>query len=342
MVWPFTSRRERLRREASDWLVRLNGAHDESDRAAFERWYRADAEHAQAFDRMAAMFEVAADARRPQAVPAGKTVRESRARPRPLGYALAAAAVCVAVAAFVLLSARTISPLAVPGQQLAAFAAESQSRRITLSDGSEMLLSPGSAVDVALGSAERRLRLVRGEARFSVAHERRPFIVVANATEVVARGTRFVVRLAENATTVSLIEGQVDVVHPPVPGTTSRRQVTHLRPGEHVVLEAGRIRLASANAPQLAPVRRRGAPVATMLEFDDTPLDEAVKQVNRHGPPRIRLDPSLASLRVTGAFRAGDARGFADSVAAAFAVEVERASDGNLSLVPRRGVPTSR
>jgi transmembrane sensor len=336
MFWPFISRRERVRREASDWLVRLNGDHSESDRAAFNGWYCANPEHARAFERMSAMFDVAAKATHPQGVTAGEALRGSRARSRPLGYALAAAAVCVAVAAFVLLSARTISPLAAPGQQFSAFAAEHDGRRVILADGSEVLLSPGSVLDVALGTAERRLRLLRGEARFSVARERRPFIVAANGTEVVARGTRFVVRLAENTTTVSLIEGQVDVFHPPASGPAHGRQVTNLSPGERFVLDLRQDRSASTAARDPARAGARRDPIAAMLEFDDTPLQRAVEQVNRHGAPRIRLDRSLGSLRVTGAFQAGDTRGFADSVAAAFGIEVEQARDGSLSLVPRR------
>lgn len=332
MRWPFISRRERHRREASEWLARLNGPYDERDRAAFERWYRACPDHAHAYDHVAAVFEAAGKLRRPHASDAGADAPRRRIG-APLRYAVAAAAVGVILLAFVLLSARTTSPLTDPSQQFAAFAAEGERRRIELADGSEVLLAPRSALEVALGSAERRLHLVRGEASFSVAHERRPFIVVAQSTEVVARGTRFVVRLAGDTTTVSLIEGQVDVFHP-ASGPADRRRVTRLRPGERLVLDLPRDRPAAAVAAQ-HPQARQSPVRAAMLEFDDTPLRDAVEQVNRHAATQIRLAPSLGGLRVTGAFRAGDARGFAESVAAAFGIEVEQARDGNLSLRPR-------
>lgn len=67
MVWPFVSRRERLRRQAARWVARLNGPFDEQDRAEFERWYRSSAEHAEAYDRVAALFNAAGRARRPEA-----------------------------------------------------------------------------------------------------------------------------------------------------------------------------------------------------------------------------------------------------------------------------------
>lgn len=323
MRWPFVSRRERLRREASDWIARLNGPNGERDRAAFEQWYRASPDHAEAYDRLSAIFHAAGRARRPES--SGAAAPLARARFRPVGYALAAAAAC-AVLAFVLLSARTISPLPQPGQQIAAFSAESESRRIVLLDGSEVLLSLGGELDVAIGASERRLRLVKGEGRFTVAHNSRPFIVVANGTEVVARGTQFVVSLDQGRTTVSLIEGRVDVSYPQSSQRAERRRTTSLRPGQRLVVPSAQE--SSAAAPPAVQAPSHPARPA-MLEFDDTPLVEAVQQANRHGGPPIRFrDPALADLGLTGAFRVGDTNGLAESIAAAFGLEVERAADG--------------
>lgn len=327
MRWPFVSRRERVRREASDWIAKLNGSQGERHRSAFEKWYRASPDHADAYDRLSAIFHAAGRARRPTS--SGAAAPMVRTRFRPFGYAVAAAAAC-AVLAFVLLSARTTSPLLQPGQQIAAFSAESESRRIVLLDGSEVLLSPGSELDVAIGESERRLRLVKGEGRFTVSHSSRPFIVVANGTEVVARGTQFVVSLVRGRTTVSLIEGQVDVSYPQSPQHLDRRRTTSLRPGQRLVVPSAP-NSSTAEMPAMDARSRAARPA--MLQFDDTPLGVAVQQANRHGGPQIRLrDPTLADLRVTGAFRLGDTSGFAQSIAAAFGLEVERGADGTLWL----------
>lgn len=330
MRWPFVSRRERLRREASDWIAKLNGPDGERHRPAFEQWYRTSAEHVQAYDRVSAIFHVAGRARRPGN--SGAAAPETRVRYRPLGYALAAAAAC-AVLAFVLLSARATLPVPQAGQQIAAFSADRQSRRIILLDGSEVLLSPGSELNVAIDSSERRLRLVRGEGRFAVAHEARPFIVAANGTEVVARGTQFVVRLDRGRTTVSLIEGLVDVSYPPAPDRPDHRRLARLQPGEQLVVEAAS-RPAGAPAAATSPM---GSPLTAappaMLQFDDTPLLQAVGLVNRHGSPQVHLgDSALGRLRITGAFRRGDTSGFAESVAAAFSLELGRGAGGGLWL----------
>ena len=71
-----------------------------------------------------------------------------------------------------------------------------------------------------------------------------------------------------------------------------------------------------------------------MLEFDDTRLDEAAALANRYSKVQLRLgDERIRSLRVNGAFRAGDVAGFARSLATAFDLRVVRQPDGSLLLV---------
>lgn len=338
MSWPFVTRRERLRREAADWIARLNGPHDARDRAEFERWYASSPDRARTYDRIAARFDLAAQASPPEVAEARR--RPARGGTPPLRYAFAAAAVaCAVLLAFFLLSARTVSPLSQPLEQFAAFEAASESRRILLADGSTVILSAGSALEAALGERERRLTLVRGEARFSVRRDPRPFIVVAQGTEVVARGTEFVVSVAQGRTTVSLIEGRVDVAYTLPREAGGERRVARLRPGESLTVGPGEdvSTAALSQEPAVPPATRSRR--AAMLEFDDTPLSEAVEQINRRGGATIRLaDASLTGLRVTGAFRADDAEGFALSVAAAFGLEVEEPRDGNLLIrQPRSG-----
>lgn len=335
MRWPFVSRREWLRREAADWIARLNGPHGEEDRAAFERWYASSAEHARAYDRLSALFQAAGKLRRADETGAEWTGRTAVSPSRPLRYAFAAAVACAALLAFFLLSARTGSPVLESGQQFAAFSTEGrEARSIVLADGSEVLLSPDSRLDIAIGTAERRLRLIRGEGRFAVAREARPFIVEASGAEVIARGTLFVVQVAGGRTTVSLIEGRVDVAYPGEGGEVGQGRMARLEPGERLVVETADRRAATPAAPASAAgvTRPRPSP-QIMLQFDDQALLEAIEQVNRHARPQIRLEsPALARLRITGAFHVGDARGFAESVAAAFDLEVHRGPEGDFWL----------
>lgn len=327
MLWPFVGRRERLRREASDWIARLNGAYDQRDRAAFEQWYRADPDHAATYDRLASLFSAAEHIRPALSVgearpaPARDT---QRLRSRYALSALAATVIAI-ILGYAVLGAREIAPSARHDVQVAVFVA-TESRLVSLADGSKILLSPGSELDVDFDGESRRLRLRRGEGRFTVAHEARPFVVTAAGAEVVARGTQFVVSLTPGGTLVSLIEGRVEVSYA---STTDRgkRRVAGLEPGQRLMVPAA---TPSALATDAAAT---GAPDPMMIELEDTRLAEALELVNRQSERKVRLaDPALADLRVTGAFRAGDIAGFTHGVAAALDLEIKRAADGTLWL----------
>ena len=162
-----------------------------------------------------------------------------------------------------------------------------------------------------------------------MAHEARPFVVAAEGTEVVARGTQFVVSLTPEGTLVSLIEGRVEVSYAS-PGDGDERRIASLEPGQRLIVPA------APSPPQEEGPAAAGSSGPAMIEFDDTRLAEAVERVNRQSDGTVRLaDPTLADLRVTGAFRAGDTEAFAQGVAAALGLEVERGQDGMLWLKER-------
>lgn len=328
---PF-GRQERLRRQAADWVAKLQGPHDGRDRASFAEWYRASPDHAAAYDRIAALFEMAADLDPSVGASPAPDPVMPRTRTAPVRYAFAAVAVtlCTAGLALAVLGVRVPWTKSGAGTQQEVFiAGAGASRHVVLVDGSEVVLSPGSELDVMIDDSERKLRLGRGEGRFTVFRDGRPFVVLAQGTEVVARGTRFVVRLGEHGTLVELIEGRVEVSYATSPDGSGRRKAA-LAPGERLVVP-GR-----AESRPASPETGGSLPHPGMIEFDDTRLAEAVAQVNRYADRPVRLaDPALGEMRVTGAFRAGDARGFAEGAAVALDLEVEEGGDGTLSLKKR-------
>ncbi len=73
-----------------------------------------------------------------------------------------------------------------------------------------------------------------------------------------------------------------------------------------------------------------------LLSFDDRPLAEAVAEVNRYAPePIVITDPAVASMRISGQFRAGDAERFARTVAEIHPLRVVRGA-GKIELAPAR------
>lgn len=314
--------RGRIRREAANWVARLSGGAGEGDHAAFRAWYEADPRHREAYDRMAALWSASGKL----SMPESSRARQAAGGNRRLGYAIAASFLALVAVALLLLRGNLADGRAEPGAAYAT--AHGELRQVVLPDGSRLTLDAGSGIEVRFSDSERRLVLREGRARFAVARESRPFVVAAGTNEVVATGTVFDVSLLGGRLAVVLLEGSVELRQGHVPAP---RAVHRLTPGRRLIVEG-------ESAPVVAPAARGDTSWADrMLEFDDTPLGEAVAVANRYGRVRIRLaDERLAALRVTGAYRAGDTEGLARSLAAAFDLDLATAPEGNLILSRRR------
>jgi transmembrane sensor len=333
VVWPFRSAQDRLDDKAADWASKMLGPERERHREVFEHWYRSSPAHAEAFDEATAGFE-GADVLRQGELGRARNLPERSTRTVPLRYAFGAVVAAAALALIFLVSAYMPSPL--PTRESAVrYAAGGDALEVQLPDGSRLTLARGSVALVAFTLGERRVTLERGRGRFSVAHEARPFRVGAGSAEVIARGTVFEVSLTAGQASVALIEGSVDVFYPTASARERARLVRRLQPGEQIVI-GGSANTAHATRSQLAA--HTGAPPGAepgpaMLQFDNTPLAAAVAEANRHSRMRIRLaDPSIGELKITGAFRAGDAEALAESLVAAFNLHLERRPDGTLLL----------
>ena len=330
MVWPFRSARDRLDDEAAEWASKMRGPERERHRAAFERWRRSSPAHADAFDEAMSGFEDAGVLRQ------GELGRARHLQPQrravPLRYAFGAVAAAAVLALIFLVSAHVPSP--VPGgESVVRYATAGTAREVELPDGSRMALAQETIAVVAFTSGERRITLERGRGRFAVAHETRPFRVAAGEAEVLAHGTVFEVSLAAGQTRVALIEGSVDVSYPAAPEETGRL-VRRLQPGEQIVVGSPpQVGVAAPHQRRAARAPTPRAEPTTMLHFDETPLADAIAEANRGSRTKIRLaDLETGRLRVTGAFRAGDAEGLAQAVEAAFRLRLERLPDGTLLL----------
>lgn len=211
---------------------------------------------------------------------------------------LALAASLAAVGVFV-----TSMTVLQPGSGISTYAsadAANGRRSLTLDDGSTIELDVGSAVEVEMTAAERRIVLLRGRALFQVAHDTaRPFSVVAGEGRTVALGTRFQVDRRGDAIAVTLAEGSVSVTG--LGGLDGQSEL--LQPGEQLSYAAQSRAWSKREVDlQVATGWERGR-----LVFHGTPLSEALVEVNRYVDRPIRLeDPSLATLPVSGNFIAGD------------------------------------
>ena len=98
-----------------------------------------------------------------------------------------------------------------------------------------------------------------------------------------------------------------------------------MRPGQQLVI-------AEDAAPQLltaVDVHQAIAWQHGKLMFDREPLAEAVERMNRYSDQKITVgDPAAAALLVSGAFDAGNTRGFLEAVTSYLPVTAVDGSDG--------------
>lgn len=194
-----------------------------------------------------------------------------------------------------------------------------EQRDVMLADGSKVTLNTNSALVVRYSPAHRYLILERGEALFEVAHNAaRPFDVAAGDIVIHALGTEFNVDLRPAKTTVSLLEGAVQVSDREPASDDDPGALQTITKGESLELRAGKRHLIAARAE----LGRIDAWRTRRLEFNDTPLTQAVEELNRYSRVRLVIGtPALRDVRITGLFRIGDVKGFLFSLREALGIE---------------------
>lgn len=87
-----------------------------------------------------------------------------------------------------------------------------QSRRITLADGSHVILGAKSAIDVDFKAEHRQVRLLAGQAFFEVKKDpSRPFVVLFENNQTLVTGTAFEVNMSLSSAIISVDHGSVRV-----------------------------------------------------------------------------------------------------------------------------------
>ena len=305
---------------AAAWVIRLDrGELSDGEQKELDAWIGSDPRRLGAFTRARAIWF---DADRVGALDGGRYAAPIQApsfRRRSLLSSLAAAIAAVAVVGGAFTAFQYLS-----GREVTRFG---EIRRLTLEDGSNIVLNASSVVQVRFEKNERRVILRRGEATFNVAHDvGRPFVVLARDVAVKAVGTSFSVTLQPRAVAVTVTEGVVEVMRP----TETIDEVKLLGRNRQIVALRAQPMVSSPLTDQ--EVSKRFAWQDGLLVFDGDRLAQAVTQVNRYSPVPVVVDSErLQQREFVGVFRVGDARSFADAAAAAFHAHVSE-HDGGLHL----------
>jgi transmembrane sensor len=203
---------------------------------------------------------------------------------------------------------------------------------IPLADGSTIVLNTASTVEVLYTPGERHVRLLHGQALFTVAHgQPAPFRVYAGDRVITALGTIFDVRLEGPRVEVGMLEGTVRVGRGREAGET-------LSAGEALVAEpAEPARIKTADVERMTSWR------SGLLMFNDTSLAAAIAEVNRYtSNPLTLTGAAAADYRVTGTFRVGEPERFARTMTELFALELGHSEDGRIVLKKRPTVTPDR
>lgn len=280
--------------QAADWHARLQGEADQAVWLAFTAWLETDPGHRDAYDVVERMWRQL-DRVPAEAAPATIIDLASRRKPAPAPanpsrrWFLGGAAAAVAALAVTLTGHYAVAPAPEIFET-----PKGQRRTVQLADGSTVTLNSGTRLTVAMAEGRRAVVLEKGEALFDVAKDpSRPFTVTAGERLVTVVGTTFNVRHLDQAVTVTVTRGLVDVADKDGGGKV------RLTPGQQISARQG-------HPP--GPVTSVDAQAVTAwtdgrLSFDNAPLPQVLAELSHHYPVPMRAEGAAAALHFSGVLR---------------------------------------
>jgi transmembrane sensor len=317
--------------QAADWVAKLDrGALTGGDERAYQEWLGGDPRHRGAMLKANALAMLSESARAlgDQSVAANPAPvvdhgRKVTSRRRLLAWSGAGG---LAAASTVLLGFGATSAQAIT-------TGLGEVRRVTLDDGSTVMLNTDTSVRVRYTRSARSLELVYGEAYFMILTDAaRPFLVEAGRQPLRTAGAAFRVRRLDH--------DPIDVLVDRGLVTLMAQRPVRMASQTHMVVP-----LSGDTAPPVPRtissdyVSRELAWRDGKIAFEGDRLDQAAAEFARYSPTRIKImDPALAGETVTGLFAASDPLGFGRAVESAFGARMQQR--GGTLLLTRRAQST--
>lgn len=309
----------RQARQALRWVIRCSaGPLPGRQQRTLQRWLQSDPRHALAWRQQQAFWQ-RLDAAGPEMLAALPELTADRQGLRPIAPRRRLPWLLASAAAVVLMVAAAPHALLLARSDVRSSDAP---RVVQLADGSTAVLDAGTALAFAFDGQQRRVRLLRGQAWFQVAHEARPFQVEAAGGLVRDIGTAFSVSMLDTTVTTQVSAGVVDVR----PGDGS---VQRLHAGQARVFRDGHwLQPVQLEDPESMAPWRRGEVV-----IDDRPAAQAIADLARYrrGPVWV-LGGQGARVRVSGLFHLQQPDTAIVAVAAQAGLRVQRLPGGALLL----------
>lgn len=341
---------------AAEWMARLRGTDDPQVHEAYARWQEAQPENRASAEELDQIWEavgVLGDDPLVQDILAAPPRRRFLDGLSTLMAPRLAAGALVGLA--LVLAILPVWRFLNTGEVYETLSGEQ--RIVELADGSRLHLNVATRLEVTLRDDVRDVQLVQGQAFFEIAKDpNRPFVVTAGDKEITVLGTKFDVLLQGGDTRVTVIEGKVAVTSLGSDSTEG----PHTPPPQFEP-EAKGPKVAKSDTPRLELTTRdaiswpRSAPPSSLaptsaiaaveawrsgkVVFDRTPLEQAVHELDRYTPTRVRLaSAELGALAVSGVFyvdRLADVDALIFALENSLPITVERRNDELLLLSSR-------
>ena len=334
-----------IENQAEKWFIRLGSSDiSEAEVADYQAWLQADSKHRLAYEEIQVLWDITGRfSNTPEIIAARQTVRRDRvgkvtagAKTRRLSSVLNIRWAHAAIAASFTLVAIGSLHLGYGTSSQAVIAGDvyetrvGERKKLVLSDGSVIFLDTQTRIITDFSPETRQISLVRGQARFNVAHDAdRPFSVIAGIGKITALGTAFVVKKTPSDVLVTLIEGRVEVeqqeqmttiTHTPTQPDHIGQQLAYSRKG-----------ISKAN---IVDIPQSVAWQEGRLVFENHTLAEVVSELNRYSKKKIVIgDRSLRSIRVTGVFNVGPDGNALQALQNYFSLKLTTDQRGNLVLI---------
>ncbi|MDN6860386.1 FecR family protein [Pseudomonas sp. CAN2814] len=310
--------------QAADWFARLQDAPADSElRAQWQRWLEQGESQRLAWGYVERISQRFAGLQQ-QGPTAHRTLSTLRSGKQTRRRLLSQFSVLAGAGLFGWLSwpANPIDSLHAWRAQYRTAVGERRSER--LSDGTQIWLNSGSALDVDFTGERRELVLYAGEVLVETGHgDSRPFQVRTHAGLLQPLGTRFSVREEGSRTQLNVYQGAV--------------RGTCLESGSSFTLQAGHgvtFDVRAAGAVTRAEARREAWSRGLLLA-EDMPLAQFIEELGGYRRGHLGVDPAVAGLRVMGSFPLADTDQALAQLEEALPVRVQRRFDWWVTVVPR-------
>lgn len=283
-----------LMKEALQWLVRLtSGAATTADARAFESWRAQGPAHEEAFREAVAFRKTVRvmNLPHPAALRSANVTRmQPRARALMSRRAMLAGSGAIAASAAGIMVANPPLGLWPSFAELTADyrTGQGERRKVELASGASVDLNARSALSIV--NDGHGVRLVSGEAFVEVPQTAQPFQARAGGERFVSRGGTFNIRTSDRETCVTCLTGSL--------AREGDGGAEPIKPGQQLVAApSGETRIVAVDPARISGWRQG------LLVFRNTPLAEAVEDINRYRSARIILTSNAIGNRpVNGIF----------------------------------------